>query len=151
MFYGGKLLSHLTATDEDITNFIDLLRLNRNVMILMDSDRGKKNDSISATKERVANKVGKHGGLAWITAGREIENYLTPETLKTSLSAVHPTWEFSPPKNEWTCCYKEKTSKDKKVDKIRLAREATKSVDLTRLDLKERIDELIAFIRKHNN
>ncbi len=156
MFYGGKLLSHLTATDDEITDFIDLLRLNRNVVILMDRDKGNKNDTISGTKDRVANEVSKpeHGGLAWITAGREIENYLLPETLATSLEKVHPDWVFPPTKNEWSCCYQAKPCKEKgpkrKTDKIRLAREAIKSVHLDRLDLRERVNEVVSFIKKHN-
>jgi hypothetical protein len=40
MFYGGRLLSHLTAgDDEDVSEFIELRSLNRNLAIVIDSDK----------------------------------------------------------------------------------------------------------------
>ncbi len=39
MFYGGRLLNHLSADDPDITEFIKLRRLNRHLAVVMDSDK----------------------------------------------------------------------------------------------------------------
>jgi predicted ATP-dependent endonuclease of OLD family len=50
MFYGGGLLSHLSVSDsedendsnlEDLNDFISLLKINHNTVIMCDSDRGK--------------------------------------------------------------------------------------------------------------
>ena len=42
MFYGGRLLRHLSADDEEIDEFINLRRINQNLVIIIDSDRKKK-------------------------------------------------------------------------------------------------------------
>ncbi|MGE9007248.1 ATP-dependent nuclease [Leptospira interrogans] len=47
MFYGGRLLSHLSASDDDVTEFINLRSLNRNLAILIDSDRSDEASEIS--------------------------------------------------------------------------------------------------------
>ena len=41
MFYGGKLSSHLSGEDEDeiVEDLISLRSLNRNAVIVMDSDK----------------------------------------------------------------------------------------------------------------
>ena len=57
MFYGGRLLCHLTAEDPEIDAFISLPRLNRFMGILMDSDRGKAGDPLNLTKERIRNEL----------------------------------------------------------------------------------------------
>ena len=54
MFYGGRLLSHLTANDPEVTDFISLRKLNRNVGILIDSDKASAHAKINSTKSRVA-------------------------------------------------------------------------------------------------
>jgi predicted ATP-dependent endonuclease of OLD family len=41
MFYGCRLLSHLTADDEEISEFISLRKINQNLSIVIDSDREK--------------------------------------------------------------------------------------------------------------
>jgi hypothetical protein len=38
MFYRGRLLAHLSASEETIEEFIELLRLNRFSSIVIDSD-----------------------------------------------------------------------------------------------------------------
>ena len=51
MFYGGTLLAHLSPRDpQEVEDFISLARLNRNVAVVMDSDRSKKGDRINRTK-----------------------------------------------------------------------------------------------------
>lgn len=79
MFYGGRLLAHVTlergdASDAD--DLIHLLRINQHSAILIDSDRRKGADEINETKRRVRTECTKSGSVCWITDGREIENYL---------------------------------------------------------------------------
>ncbi len=78
MFYGGKLLSHLTIDlPENVADdLIKLLRLNRNAILVMDSDKASSQKQINQTKLRIRDEAGKHA-LIWLTDGREIENYLS--------------------------------------------------------------------------
>jgi hypothetical protein len=78
MFYGGRLLSHLSANDPEVEGFISLRRLNRYVVVLMDSDRKRQGERINATKSRLVEEIERTAscGYAWVTDGREIENYL---------------------------------------------------------------------------
>jgi hypothetical protein len=90
MFYGGRLLNHLSPDDPDIGDFISLRRLNRQIAILIDSDRETSRHRLSATKRRVRNGFDEGNGFAWITDGYTIENYTPYELLKLAVEAVHP-------------------------------------------------------------
>jgi hypothetical protein len=87
VFYGGRLLAHLSAEDPEIEadDLIRVLRVNRNAMILIDSDRPKKGAHVNATKTRLVSEVESLGGVAWVTGGREVENYIPATTLQSYL------------------------------------------------------------------
>lgn len=83
MFYGGRLLAHLSLGRSKIPEqLIPLLSINQKSAVVMDSDREKSHQHLSATKRRVTNELKKTGGLAWVTHGREIENYLPSPVLE---------------------------------------------------------------------
>ena len=83
IFYGGRLLAHLSGEiDEDFNKLIQLFRANRNSIIVMDSDRTSKGKKINKTKQRIKEEFEKQNSIAWITKGKEIENYLSKSTLK---------------------------------------------------------------------
>src|SRR5947207_7404020 len=98
MFYGGRLLSHLSLLRDEpelsADELIKLLRISQNSAIVIDSDRTKSDAEINETKTRIAKECKEAGVFCWISAGREIENYLTPE----SIAAVY---------NEITGCQRE--------------------------------------------
>jgi putative ATP-dependent endonuclease of the OLD family len=50
--------------------------------ILIDSDKTSASAEINETKKRIAAEISNIGGMAWITEGREIENYLPAEALQ---------------------------------------------------------------------
>jgi len=82
VFYGGRLLAHLSASDpEEISALVSILRVNRNAAIVIDSDKASSADSINPTKARLEREIEEIGGYAWVTAGREIENYITFDVL----------------------------------------------------------------------
>ena len=89
MFYGGRLLSHLTANDPEIDGFISLRSLNRHIAILIDSDKTDEEDSVNETKLRIEKEFNEGPGFAWITQGREIENYVKPQLLEVAIKEVH--------------------------------------------------------------
>lgn len=151
MFYGGRLLSHLTANDDDVNDFIALQRLNRHVAIIMDSDLRSEGASINETKSRVRDEVESAGGFCWITAGREIENYNRPEALRTALGAIHPGRSFTGASGRFDRLYESAVEGQTPADKIKLARALTAEVDLGVFDLRSKVENLAAFIRRCNS
>lgn len=77
IFYGGKLLTSLTAEDPyNVSNLIKIFRINSKAIIIIDSDMKSGKDVINATKERVKSEFEKSESFVWITDGKEIENYI---------------------------------------------------------------------------
>lgn len=77
IFYGGRLLSHLSAeSPEDVESGIAILRANRNAIILIDSDKRSQHTRINDTKRRIQKEFEELGAMCWITKGKEIENYI---------------------------------------------------------------------------
>lgn len=154
MFYGGRLLSHLSANDPEVDEFISLRRLNRHIAIVIDSDRSSADEAINATKVRIESEFNQGPGFAWITQGREIKNYVAPDLMEKAVQQVqskatelastdpyHHIWHYKMSSGE----IKEDT------DKVKLAREvAQMEPDLTVLDLKPQIEKLVEFIQRCN-
>jgi hypothetical protein len=84
MLYGGRLLSHFSGDDPETApeDLINLLRINRNALLIADSDCKNSKESPNATKQRLAAEIDSIGGKSWITAGKEIENYIPIEALR---------------------------------------------------------------------
>jgi hypothetical protein len=92
MFYGGSLLKELSVDDPTVTEFIGLRRLNRNVAILIDSDKTSARKPLNATKRRVIREFDSsaENGMAWVTHGYTVENYIPVDVLSSAISIVHP-------------------------------------------------------------
>ena len=92
MFYGGRLLAHLTMEREsdDLTTdeLVKLLRINQHSAILIDSDSKSGTDELNATKSRVKRECKAANVLCWVTDGREVENYIPPETFIATYKEV---------------------------------------------------------------
>ena len=70
-----------TAFDDGPATPDELLRvlaLNRNAILIMDSDRHEPGAVIDSHKNKAAEACESNGGKVWITDGRAIENYLPP-------------------------------------------------------------------------
>lgn len=85
VFYGGRLLAHLTAdiSDEEQTQLIKILTVNRNAIVLIDSDKRAASTPVNKTKKRIQSEFNEIGALCWITKGREIENYIPLDALSS--------------------------------------------------------------------
>lgn len=150
MFYGGRLLNHLTANDPEVDDFISLRRLNRYISILIDSDRNAPLKRPNATKLRVKSEFDLGPGFAWISKGREIENYLPVELLELAVTKVHPHILRLPKTGQFDNVLEFKKS-SAKADKVKIAHEVVKNpADLSILDLKKMISKLVAFVRSAN-
>lgn len=84
VFYGGKLLSHLSF-EEDIDELVNLLKVNRNSIIMIDSDKRAAGGRINPTKSRIKTECEENSIMCWITKGREIENYISSNIILISL------------------------------------------------------------------
>jgi len=155
MFYGGRLLSNLSGDAELVDDFINLKALNQNSAILIDSDIASEDEEPGSTKLRIKEEFEKTSGFAWITKGREIENYLEAEKLETVMKDVHPKiygehlglGDFD---NRLKFKYPDE-GKNGTCDKVKVAQkmcEETLSLDV--LDLKQRTNALVKFIAKAN-
>ena len=156
MFYGGRLLSHLSSSDEDVSEFINLRFLNRNMAIIIDSDKKNRSSSINETKKRVVQEFKDNSEISWVTAGREIENYLNPDVLEASLQKIYPSYEsrVSIGQYEHALHFKKSGKGDvfKDVDKVKVAREMCKTpLDLNILDLKKNVAEIVHMIKSAND
>lgn len=156
MFYGGRLLSHLSADDSQISDFIQLLPINRAVAILIDSDLGSGEQAIRATKSRVNNEIINVGGFSWITDGREIENYVPFSLRESAVKEVHKNCvrltsakhKFGKPLEFLRTDGK---TQSEKFDKLAIAKAVINNpVDWSVLDLEEKVSGLVEFIKRHN-
>lgn len=161
MFYGGRLSSHITALDSDelndkVEDFISIRKLNRNAAIMLDSDKENPYARINSTKSRLHKEFNKGPGFAWVTRGREVENYLDNDKIEESVLAVHPSARALVSKGQWSnlLIYRKQRSRDEMVaSKVKVARHYVEKnpVNLDVLDLEERMEELVNFIKKSNS
>ncbi len=156
MFYGGRLAAHLSgAVDaKEVEGFISLRRLNRRGVMLIDSDRDKPRKPINATKLRLRDEFDSGPGHAWITDGREIENYLTPTQVADAVLAIHPgaTIIGGSTKYDHMLSIRSATGKVGAASKVDVARYISEKYepDFEILDLKKQIQALRSFILASN-
>lgn len=146
MTYGGRLLNHLTADDHEVEDFIRLRRLNRNMVVVMDSDRKKSGERLGRTKQRIRNEFDADTvGFAWVTKGREIENYVAAEIIRDVFGEVVQNRSVRPREGQYARAVPET------VDKVKVARAvAMRPANLEVLDLRSRVRDLIGFIEAAN-
>lgn len=96
----------------------------------------------------------KESGFCWITEGKEIENYISPELINEAIKNTHPKAEtkgitkYSNPVE-----LKSSTNKRKFANKIKVAQYIVNNhsdLDMNYYDLSEKIAELIFFIESAN-
>ncbi|KAA8678765.1 ATP-binding protein [Vibrio gigantis] len=166
MFYGGRLASHLTGNDpeeleEHEKELISLRKLNRNSVIMIDSDKASSRAHINATKKRLRDEFDKGPGFAWVTDGREVENYLNDDQVEDTVKAVHPQTAVSLlAKGKWANLLEfkhKKASQNNKpsaptASKVKVANYYVRNyeADLAIHDLNRRVPQLVEFIKKSN-
>lgn len=156
MFYGGRLAAHLTQAgdSEAITDFISLRRLNRRGVMIIDSDRSKAHGRINNTKRRLQVEFNEGPGHAWVTEGREIENYLQPSHLTQAICAVHPeaVQICSEGKYASLTRIRSRAGKESISSKVEVAKYIAGHFhpDFSVFDLRLRIDALRKFVHESN-
>lgn len=158
MFYGGRLLSNLSFDYDLINNdLIPLLKLNQNSFVVIDRDGKTISAKLNDTKTRIQNEIGEN--KTWITKGREIENYISNDSLQKWLKGNYSIETII--ENETNTKLEDNISKVGKLtekikynlNKNKYANEIVKHIDVSNidvLDLKHNLDNLISTIRKWN-
>jgi hypothetical protein len=159
MFYGGGLLNQLTSMDEEVTDFINLRRLNRSLAIVIDSDKTYAGKVLNDTKKRVRDEFNGSGvqGFAWITDGYTIENYVPAPILQSAVAEVHPqakrlAWQGEKWQNPLVL-KNARTGKPTAPDKNKIARkvcETWRDRPAPKSHLEKMVQQCIAFIREAN-
>lgn len=161
MFYGGGLIRHVTASDEALEEFIELRDLNRNMAIVIDSDREAASSPLKSHAQRIVDEMIGGGGLAWVTQGREIENYVDGNELQAALKQIHSRTYLAPgktgPYDHAFYFLRNNPKKEgerityKDGDKVGAANLICKTeARIEILDLRERLSELTAMICRAN-
>ena len=124
--------------------------------LLLDSDRKKPTSKINKTKSRIIKEINEINGMAWVTKGREIENYIP---LK-AINALFSTYRGKPLGDYQKISeFLDKIKKGKGQaflrDKVGFAAEVCphiteKGISQT-LDLAKQLDEVCKRIRNWNN
>jgi hypothetical protein len=158
MFYGGRLLNHLSPEDRAVEEFVALPRINRNFSIVIDSDRSRARAPINPTKKRIKRDVEQINtdGVVWITKGYTIENYVPPDVLAAAVAAVHPSTGC-----RWTgdlytnpLAPDQLTGRGSAVDKTAIARtvvESWTSETPWPLDLRAQVGQIVQALRRAND
>lgn len=155
MFYGGRLLSHLSASDVEVDDFIGLRRINQWLSVVIDSDRKRAGGQINATKRRVRDEVNGGPGMAWVTKGREIENYVNPMVMSAAIAKSHPSAAARTIGSFGQ--YVDATwirvgGKTRSMDKLKVAHHVVaEPPDLSVLDLRRNISALANFVVTANS
>jgi predicted ATPase len=152
MFYGGRLLSHLSPDDPEVKDFISLRLLNRNMVVVIDSDRDRPRKPINATKRRIQETWREQPGFVWVTKGREIENYVPPDAILEALSAIAPTKKHRKPASPYHDVIAVTARGNPVADKVKIAHWLADNAKLTlgSLDLETQVKHLAEFIRTAN-
>lgn len=162
MFYGGALIRHLTASDDALKDFISLRSLNRNMAVILDSDKADEHSPLKPHAQRLSEEICSSNGMVWVTAGREIENYVDGAKLQDALKKLHSKIYRSPAKtgifDHAFYFYRDNPEKKdsrllyKDADKVGAANLICEDeANVERLDLRERLVELTHMICQANS
>jgi hypothetical protein len=83
--YGGSVNAHLSFLEpEAVDDLISALKINRHAILLIDRDV-KPPGELKPHTQRLVDEIKTVGGYDWVTAGKEVENYIPIEALRTLL------------------------------------------------------------------
>ncbi len=156
MFYGGGLISHLSVDEDALEQFIRLRQLNRNMAMIVDSDKHAPQAELKPAVKRLKAEMEDGAGLIWITKGREIENYVDPEQLHTALKQLHPRvygGQVGIGRYEHAFHFRKKGSDAIYTDADKVGAAGivcSKEAQLDILDLRVRVRDLVAMVEKAN-
>ena len=152
LYYGGKLLSHFTASEEETNNLINILLTNRNSIIFMDHDEDSEESPLRPTKRRIIEEMNKAELLTLVTKGKEIENYIDCIAINKTLAPQKAFKQIKPYKKFSE--YIKPAFANFEQHKIEFANLVVQNMDLNSLhilDLKSQIERMSSLIKKYNH
>ena len=132
LFYGGRLLSHLTGKVNDSSELIQLFRANVNAIIVIDSDKTDSKKQINRTKQRIKREFDNNQAIVWITKGKEIENYLSRKIFKKKYKIDKQIGQY-----EKIDEFLNNNSKNKKQGNYYVRNKVSESIEIAKLIEKE--------------
>jgi len=91
-FFCYRNLGKLLIDSEDIDNVkTNVLSVNRNSIVILDSDKNKESEELKSEKKQVVESCKENSTHCSVTKGKEIENYLSAETIKKVLLELRKT------------------------------------------------------------
>jgi hypothetical protein len=141
-----ELHIHLSASEETVGEFIELLRLNRFSSIVIDSDKKSEQSEINQTKQRLVREIEVTKGVAWVTTGREIENELQKDVFEAACAKINQP-SGADLNDRFSDRLVRADDPAKQIDKIRLARAATTLTMSVPDSAVEPIQKLVEFIK----
>lgn len=120
---------------------------------MFDSDKSSPHARMNETKKRLKEEFDKGPGFAWITKGREVENYLDNDQIEKSVIAIHPSCKMIVKKGQWVnLLHYEKNKETITANKVKVAKYYVDNfdVDFSHLDLEQQVTSLCDFISKSN-
>lgn len=157
VFYGGRLLAHLYGgiPEEERDDPIRMLLVNRNVIIMIDSDKKNRGGRLNTTKKRIRQEVESIDAICWITKGREIENYIPPDAVaalynKSSVEHLDRYGSFSDYLDDIEGGEGKKFLSKKVLFAERISSHLSKENLTPILDLEDRLNEVCERIRRWN-
>jgi len=99
------------------------------------------------------NEFTQGNGFVWITEGKEIENYIHKDILTQAMKSLYgdEIEILNSSRHRNVIEYKDRNSKKKLADKIKLAHNVSRHpAEFDVLNLGEKVDELIAFVKQSN-
>ncbi|QYY79776.1 ATP-dependent nuclease [Pseudomonas germanica] len=84
-YFGGSLLKHfdMSVPEHEGSEALNVLRINKNAVLICDGDRRSKNDPLKARVIKAMGALEESGGYSWVTECREIENCIPAESFKS--------------------------------------------------------------------
>lgn len=156
LFYGGRLLSHLTGETncKESSELINLFLANRNSILVMDSDKRTEKSHINETKRKIRKEFIESRSIAWITKGREIENYLSQSVINKEYGINKQIGQYEYIGDFLNTYRKNAKYGDKYVrSKYQKSTDIVKHMckdDLKVLDLEEKIGQIVQKIKDWN-
>ncbi len=151
--FGGSVNAHLSfEAPEAIDDMIAAINVNRHAILLIDSDKRNGRARLKVHTRRLVGEIERIGGIAWVTFGREVENYIPDTALQSmfqDMTLVGPD-QYS----DVLDYVKRKDKRKSKRRKVDLAHDIapllTREAICARLDLGRRLETICRHVREWN-
>jgi hypothetical protein len=150
--FGGGAGAHLSFEDpDDLEEIIAAVKINRHSMLLIDRDRASASAPLKLHTERLKCEAEAHG-YAWVTLGKEVENYIPAECIRSYLG-LDPS-ESVPGRYRDVLAFLKQRKGVKTLRKVTLARAIapllTRELIEAQGDMPTHLDTMCGFIRRWN-